>query len=227
VQDFRVASTPYDRQTLGSDPTKRTIEAVGKIFIGLLAVGWGLVLIPAGLRRRSERGSFSLLGLGASVAGLAAIARRSSQRSPAPLWSTDSAHGYTGGPVPPAIGIGGVRSESANRTGRPTRGPANQRFVSRHVKRQRQIVLGLLGTAVATLALAFVPGLSFFLAIHAAIDLAFALYLIALLRLKQTKGSVASRESVPRRATLPAGAPNRQSNPFSQAAGRDDYYRAS
>jgi hypothetical protein len=164
---------------------------VGKIFIGLLAVGWGLVLIPAGLRRRSERGSFSLLGLGASVAGLAAIVRRSSHRSPAPLWSTDSAHGYSGGPVPPAIGIAGVRNPNGS-PGRSTRGPASQRYLSRQVKRQRQIVLGLLCTAVATLALAFVPGLGFFLAIHAVIDVAFAFYLVALLRIKQTKSSGAS-----------------------------------
>jgi hypothetical protein len=189
---------------------------VGKIFIGLLAVGWGLVLIPAGLRRRSERGSFSLLGLGAAFAGLAAlVSRRSSRQGVAPLWSTESLHGYTGGPVPPALGIGGMRNSASS--GLPQR---TQRHVPRAVRRQRQIVLGLLSAAIVTLLLAFVPGLSFFLAVHAVVDIVFALYLVALLRLKQNKG-VASRQT-PRSAGGPLrGAPN--------AANRNDdqYYRAS
>jgi hypothetical protein len=199
---------------------------VGKIFIGLLAVGWGLVLIPAGLRRRSERGSFSLLGLGAAFAGLAAlVSRRPSRQGAAPLWSTESLHGYTGGPVPPALGIGGMRNTNSGNPGYPgnrsQRGAqGQQRHLSRSVRRQRQIVLGLVSAAVVTLLLAFVPGLSFFLAVHAIIDIVFALYMVALLRLKQNKG-VSSRPAP--RAT---GGPVRGAH---QTASRNDdrYYRAS
>jgi hypothetical protein len=215
----------------GEDPTKRTIEAVGKIFIGLLAVGWGLVLIPAGLRRRSERGSFSLLGLGAAFAGLAAlVSRRPSRQGSAPLWSTESLHGYTGGPVPPALGIGGMRASSSGQAGRAGQaGQRRQRQMPRAVRRQRHIVLGLLSAAIVTLLLAFVPGLSFFLAIHAVIDVIFALYLVALLRLKQNKGT-SSRHALRQAGSSVGGATRaNHANHANHVASRNDnqYHRAS
>lgn len=67
------------------------------------------------------------------------------------------------------------------------------RYVSRTVRRQRQIVLVLASAAVVTLLLSFVPGLGFLLAAHALIDVTLALYFVALLRLKQNRPANGAR----------------------------------
>ena len=150
---------------------------MARIFLGLLAVGWGLVLIPAGLRRRSERGSFSILGLGASIAGLGSVIRRSSRRSP--LWSAECFSGQSPfpGTTQTGFGFGATRQP----------GTPHPQYVSRVVRRQRHVVIGLFSAAVVTLLLSLVPGLRFLLAIHAIVDVALALYFVALVRIKETR----------------------------------------
>ncbi len=164
-----------------------------RIFLGLLAIGWGLVLIPAGLRRRSERGSFSLLGLGSSIAGLGSALRRSSRRSPAPLWSTNgvSSNPFPGPSYPEAPGAFPGASTFSNSSRRSVQRP--QHYVSPAVRRQRQIVLGLFSAAVVTFLLSFVPGLRFLLGLHALVDVALALYFVALLRMKHTRSATRGR----------------------------------
>jgi hypothetical protein len=96
----------------------------------------------------------------------------------------------------------------------------------RAVRRQRQIVLGFLSAAVVTLLLAFVPKLSFFLAVHAVVDVLFALYLVALLRLKQNRGTSSASSRAPR-ASAGLYGPSAGS-PYAAASRNDDqYYRAS
>ena len=164
---------------------------MGRIFLGLLAVGWGAVLIPAGLRRRSERGSFSLLGIGASVAALLTIARRSPSRvGTEVLWSPDSARGYSGGPVPP---LGGLYGASRRSSGGVPAGLPGSRVnmaaprISRSVRRQRQIVLASAGLAVICLLLSFVPGLMFLLIGFALASVALATYMVLLIRVKHQR----------------------------------------
>lgn len=55
------------------------------------------------------------------------------------------------------------------------------------VRRQRHVVIGLFSAAVVTLLLSLVPGLRFLLAIHAIVDVALALYFVALVRIKETR----------------------------------------
>ncbi len=181
-----------------------------RIFLGLLAIGWGLVLIPAGLRRRSERGSFSLLGLGSSIAGLGSALRRSSRRSPAPLWSSSSANPFPGSSYPEAPGAFPGASTFANSSRRSVQRP--QHHVSPAVRRQRQIVLGLFSAAVVTFLLSFVPGLRFLLGLHALVDVALALYFVALLRMKHTRSATRGRPTS-RHTPMPR-----------QAQGYEQYY---
>ena len=61
------------------------------------------------------------------------------------------------------------------------------------MRRQRQIVLGLFSAAVVTFLLSFVPGLRFLLGLHALVDVALALYFVALLRMKHTRSATRGR----------------------------------
>lgn len=164
---------------------------MGRLFLAFLAVAWACVLIPAGLRRRPERGSFSLLGLGESVAGLASRRRsRSSMSRGVPVWSPSA--GYDGGPVPPiarswgeSVRPGGRPNVPGLPGGRPLPGPRPfGRPTRRNVRRQRQIVVFLASSIVVSLLLSFVPGLRALLALTLVATVLLAVYVVALLRLK-------------------------------------------
>ena len=187
---------------------------MGRMFLALLAIGWACVLIPAGLRRRSERGSFSLLGLGAGFAGLTAgLVRRSQGRgnvaenrgSGAVLWPVGPGGSivnrpYAGGPVAPItkswVGVGqpGTRRPGTRRSGNAPRNAPRK-----SVRRQRQIVVALAVLAAVTLLISFVPGMRFMLVVQAVVDVAFVAYVVLLLRVKHGVPVVrpldASRES--------------------------------
>lgn len=155
---------------------------MGRLFLALLAIGWAAVLIPAGLRRRPERGSAALLGLGGSFASL--FRRRGSRSTvgsrpgAAVLWPAPGGRPYEGGPVRPIVTSWGASAA------RPGHRPASPRQASRRVRRQRQIVKALSALAVVTLFLSFVPGLRVLLGVHVLVDAALGIYVVLLLRVK-------------------------------------------
>jgi hypothetical protein len=155
---------------------------VGRLFLAVLAIGWAAVLIPAGLRRRPERGSAALLGLGGSVAGL--FRRRGSRssggsgRGAAVLWPVAGGRPYPGGPVAPIVTSWAASAARSNQRS------SSPRQASRNVRRQRQIVKALGALAVVTLFLSFVPGLRVLLGAHLVVDVVFAMYVVLLLRVK-------------------------------------------
>ena len=193
---------------------------MGRLFLVVLAIGWAAVLIPAGLRRRPERGSASLLGLGGSVVGL--FRRRGSRssgsgRGAAVLWPVPGGRPYEGGPVAPIVTSWGAASARPNH-----RAPTGR--VSRNVRRQRQIVKALAGMAVVTFFLSFVPGLRVLLLAHLVFDVALAVYVVLLVRVKagvHLSRATGRQRDVQARRSEPAPAPWASSDqtPYRRAVG--------
>lgn len=127
----------------------------------VLAVLWAVVLVPPLLRARTDRSSDSIGDFNHRLGVLG----RTNGAAPAPeALVTPFARGSMPRAVPPRmpVGVGAVP---------PRRG------AEWAAKRRRDVVQALVGTAAATLALAYVSGIGALWALHIAVDVALLTYL--------------------------------------------------
>jgi hypothetical protein len=144
---------------------------VSIVVLLILAVVWGVFLVPQVLRARADRGPADSIG---SFRNQLSMIERSLPDGPARVAHLGARRAQQQLPMPAGRGFGGPASSMAMGYRPPTR--------SELQRRRRDVLLGLLAAVVATLAL----GLLFkpFFALNVLADLALAAYVTLLARVR-------------------------------------------
>jgi len=154
------------------------------VVLVLLVIGWAVVLLPAALRRHTERRS------GDSIGDFRDHLDRLRGHGTGALGSGPLGHGRTTGSRPMPIRSLAIQQPAARHADL-----AVARARSRRIKKRRRDVLaGLLASMVGSALLALVPGFGALWMLHVVLDVLFAAYVVLLLRLRQ--GAVSMRQGV-------------------------------
>ena len=135
---------------------------MGSVVLVGLVLAWAVVLVPAVLRRRAERGSSNSIGDFRERLAL-----------------LHSRHGEDSVPPRPVGSYATVHPAARRASASVARAKAR-----RAQKRRRDVFFGLLAAMIGSAALALVPGFKVLWALHVTLDVFFVAYAVLLVRIR-------------------------------------------